>query len=201
MSKADTLLKRAGFYEKMALYSDRKTFLQAVAQAAPASDPNRQLINKALQLLQQSGADEATTAPLVSAITFNKVDVPAIRKSIQTAILTGKLSPLSHGPEIQELKNISSQLKTESELAMAGPADMEFIPDPKADQIKARAYPPVPVDVQNALNKLMGAGLKPDGQLGPQTRKALDAFRGQYNVPGNFSDQEVFQVIKNTASR
>ncbi|HEY5268118.1 MAG TPA: hypothetical protein VII94_03210 [Candidatus Saccharimonadales bacterium] len=32
MSKADTLLKRAAVYEKLAIYSDRKAFLQAIAQ-------------------------------------------------------------------------------------------------------------------------------------------------------------------------
>ena len=38
MSKADTLLKKATFFERMALYSDRKTFLQALAQTGGASD-------------------------------------------------------------------------------------------------------------------------------------------------------------------
>ncbi len=32
MSKADTLLKRATAYERLAVYSDRKAFLQAIAQ-------------------------------------------------------------------------------------------------------------------------------------------------------------------------
>jgi len=32
MSKADTLLKKATFFERLALYSDRKTFLQSLAQ-------------------------------------------------------------------------------------------------------------------------------------------------------------------------
>jgi hypothetical protein len=38
MSKADLLLKKAASFEKLALYSDRKAFLQAVAQTY--GDPN-----------------------------------------------------------------------------------------------------------------------------------------------------------------
>ncbi len=37
MSKADVLLKRAAFFEKMALYSDRKVFLQSLAQGVPGA--------------------------------------------------------------------------------------------------------------------------------------------------------------------
>lgn len=35
MSKADELLKKATFFEKLALYSDRKAFLQAIAEQNP----------------------------------------------------------------------------------------------------------------------------------------------------------------------
>lgn len=39
MSKADTLLKKATFFERLAIYSDRKSFLQALAQGG-ATDPD-----------------------------------------------------------------------------------------------------------------------------------------------------------------
>lgn len=39
MSKADTLLKKATFFERLAVYSDRKSFLQALAQGG-ATDPD-----------------------------------------------------------------------------------------------------------------------------------------------------------------
>src|SRR5260221_6889932 len=92
--ETDALLKKASLFEKLALYSDRKSFLQAMAQDQ-AADPNRQLIWKALQLMQQAGVDEATTAPLGNAVTFNRVDIPAIQRAIQTATLT-KMSPLAN---------------------------------------------------------------------------------------------------------
>lgn len=37
MSKADTLLKKATFFEKLALYSDRKVFLQAISEPPVAN--------------------------------------------------------------------------------------------------------------------------------------------------------------------
>jgi hypothetical protein len=38
MSKADTLLKKATFFERLAVYSDRKSFLQALAQGGGTDD-------------------------------------------------------------------------------------------------------------------------------------------------------------------
>lgn len=39
MKKCDELLKKAEVFEKLALYGDRKSFLQAIAQPAPFSNP------------------------------------------------------------------------------------------------------------------------------------------------------------------
>jgi len=228
MSNADKLLKRVEYYEKMAsaqkpeagdllnkatlferlaLYSDSKSFLQALAQA-PAADPNRQLIWRALQLMQSAGVDEATTQPLGQAVTFNKVDISAIKRAIQDAILTGKLSPLAHGPEINELRNISSQLKApltpeqqEVQQGMAGPPDVTFQPD------KITGLAPVDRAQQNALGKFVTVeGLvfvdpkkMNDGQLGPDTRKALNAFKQWYNSKATgkkiTSDSEALQFV------
>lgn len=38
--------------------------------------------------------------------------------------------------------------------------------------------------------------LKVDGVLGPATKKAIDWFRGEFNVPGNFDLNDVLEVIK-----
>lgn len=70
----------------------------------------------------------------------------------------------------------------------------------------AQRYPNIPRDIQDLLNQiLVPAGLivpiKTDGSLGPDTQKAIETFRKQYNVPGNFSLPEVFEVIRNTAVR
>ena len=64
----------------------------------------------------------------------------------------------------------------------------------------------IPQDIQELLNKiLVPAGeivpLKTDGILGPDTQKAIETFKTKYNVPGNFSLPEVYQMIRNTAAR
>lgn len=227
MSKADKLLKRVEFYEKMAsaqkpeagdllnkaslferlaLYSDRQSFLEALAQ----TDPNRQLINRALQLMQGAGVDEATTQPLGNAVLFNKVDIAAIKRAIQDAILTGKLSPLSHGPVINELRNISSQLKApltpEQEDDAMGGEKVNFPNDDPKDVI--RALPPISIQDQQALlnfvkDERLGTldeSKLGDGKLGKETRKALelvkDYFQKTYPQNPRMSDQAAIRAAK-----
>ncbi len=207
MSKADTLLKKATFFERMALYSDRKAFLQAVAQESQAQqpDPNRQLIQQALTIMQNAGVDEATTAPLGNAVLFNKVDLPAIQRAIQTATLT-KMSPLTQQAQIDQLRQLARQMKaapTEAESAMAGPADMTFSPDPSKDRITA--LPPInPADQQAVFRfvTINGLGLpgKADGKLGKETRTALEAIKDYFAKanPQNprMSDAEAIRAAK-----
>lgn len=236
MSKADKLLKRVEFYEKMAsaqkpeagdllnkaslferlaLYSDSKSFLKALAQGA---DPNRNLIWKALQIMQEAGVDEATTQPLASALTFTSgnPDISAIKRAIQTAILTGKLSPLAHGPQINELRNISSQLKApltpEQEDDAMGGEKVNFPDDDPKDEIKARppapTLPPINRNDQQALLRFVteegAAFVDPskmnDGLLGPETRKALEGvknyFAKQFPQNPRMTDQQAITAAK-----
>jgi hypothetical protein len=202
--ESDDLLKKASLFERLALYSDRKSFLEAVAQAAPA-DPNRALINKALQLMQQAGVDEATTAPLGNAVLFNKVDIPAIQRAIQNARF--KLNPLTQQNVINELMSISGQLKAtltpeeEAQKAMSGPPDIEFG--------FGNGLPPINPNDQKAVFQFaveMGqlvpdpAKQKPDGQLGPETRKALEGVKNYFakQNPQNprMTDQQAIQAAK-----
>lgn len=216
-SENDDLLKKASLFEKLALYSDRKSFLHAIAQdpGAAAQDPNaanRQLINQALQILQQAGVDEATTAPLGNAVLFNKVDLPAIQRAIQTATLT-KMSPLTHQAQINQLRQISSQLKApltpdqeEAAKAMAGPADMVF----KDDRLTA-LKPINPADQLALLKFVKDENLGQldeskfgDGKLGKETRKALNLVKDyfvrtypqSYPNRNSMSDQQAIQAAK-----
>lgn len=74
------------------------------------------------------------------------------------------------------------------------------------DQKSPTSYPPISRELQEMLSRIttvqgLGLPLQIDGSLGPETKKALDAFRRKFNVPGNFSDAEALQVVKNTYSR
>lgn len=204
MSKADTLLKKATFFERMALYSDRKTFLQVLAQQltdqpgtsfpgdveadqAEQDKNQRALIWQALQILQQAGVNESVTGPLVNAVTFNRVDLPSIQRAIQSAIMTGKLSPLAQGPQIKQLRDIASKL--------SGPASA-----PSASP-QGGGYAAIPKDVQRMLSEIVtraaiGIPLnKNDGILGKNTRSAMNSFKAKF-MGGQESDQQVFAKIK-----
>jgi hypothetical protein len=206
MSKADTLLKKATFFERIALYSDRKAFLQAIAQESQAqqSDSNRQIIWQALQILQQAGIDEATTKPLADAVTFGRVDIPAIQAAIQAAYLT-KMSPLSQQAQIEQLKQLSSQLQapmTEAEKGMAGPADVTFAPD------SITGFQHIDPAKQAALGRIVEieglAFVDPkqlhDGRLGKETRKALTAFKNWVKQP-NMSDAQALDMAAQMATQ
>jgi hypothetical protein len=207
MSKADTLLKKASFFERLALYSDRKSYLQALAQEtpAPALDKNtRNLLLEAQQIMQNAGLDASAIGNVTL---FNKLDQwGAAAKSIRDALMLGKLSPLSD--EYKRLQTISTQLKapasppTEAEQAMAGPADVTFKPD------RISAFPPINKEDQKAVARfVMTEGLTfvdpnkmGDGQLGPETRKALEAIKDYFAKanPQNprMSDQQAIQAAK-----
>lgn len=66
--------------------------------------------------------------------------------------------------------------------------------------------PKIPKDVQEMLSNItviegIGMPIQIDGDLGPETQKALDGFRRKFNVPGNFDNTQVFDVIRNTFNR
>ncbi len=145
MSKADTLLKRATFFERMALYSDRKTFLQSVAQEggydwnpmeqtekdidkpSMLDKQSRDLLYRAMKILQDNGL---TATAVGNAVIFGKIDWNAIKQEITQAHLTG-LSPLGKGAEINELKSILSQLSTKTPVSVA---PQQQAPKPAAPQ-------------------------------------------------------------------
>ena len=74
MSKADVLLQKATAFERLSLYSDRKTFLQRIAQDATVQ-----------QFPAGSGA--GINAPMVP------TEPPAVKEEPQ--LMSGKLAPMN----------------------------------------------------------------------------------------------------------
>jgi len=219
MSKVDQLLKRAEFYEKvasqvpeansllnkatvferLALYSDRKSFLQALGQQSPEDQENIQVARRALSLLQQLGIGQDKTTSLGNAAVFGKVDVPAMRREIEHARLAGGISPLGHQNELNQLKQLSDSFKVPG--SSSGPVT---IPEVTIEG----GMPSVNTEQQNALGKFVTVNgitfVDPkkmnDGKLGPETRKALEAFKRWYNEKATgkkiTSDSEALQLVK-----
>lgn len=210
MSKADTLLKKATAFERLALYSDRKTFLQSLAQTAPAApglDANsRMLVNQALQIMKQLGVDEEVTRPLADALIFNKVDPHAIQMAFQRARFTAPAA-LTSGPALEQLKNIVSQIKWPSTGQPEQPTDVGTGTGTRAPA--AAQLPSIDKQLQKALfdYAIQVGGLGPDpekqkadGVWGPETRKAIEGIRHYFtrSHPQNkpMSDQEVLNAVK-----
>lgn len=78
------------------------------------------------------------------------------------------------------------------------PVNVNDLPDAPmmmpADRITA--YPPIDKSIQEYLNSVLGTNLKPDGRLGPETRKALQAFRDSRKIPPAISDKLVVNEIR-----
>jgi hypothetical protein len=86
MSKADTLLKKATSFERLALYSDRKAFLQALAQDAGFGlEPVKQYLN-----LDEFGKPKAQGLPPVPAVPVTPGAPAAKPYDMPVTNITGK---------------------------------------------------------------------------------------------------------------
>ncbi len=142
MGKFDVLLKKAEMFEKLAVYGDRKSFLQALSQEDPWAAVRQ-------KLEEERGLPPATIPPPPPASTQ-----PAAQPS-------------------------------------AAPAPA------------ATSHQSFPLEAQDQLNKILlpyekiAVPLKLDGKLGPETQKALEAFRQTYGKPGTPENiKEVYWQIK-----
>lgn len=189
MSKADTLLKKATAFERLALYSDRKTFLKSLAQdaAAPSLDQNsKDLLGKAMQIMQQIGISQETMAPLGSAYLFNKVDPNAIRQAFQKAQF--EVPALSTGPQLGMLKQLLSQIKFPGSGSVEESSPSANIGGSPASAVSQ--FPAIDPKEQNDVFRIAtieGLIVPPDakrasdGKLGPQTKAAIKALRSAKN--------------------
>lgn len=128
MSKADTLLKKATSFERLAVYSDRKSFLQALSQ----------------------GFDSGTVKQYENLDEFG--------------------NPKSQGVPTPPAESTSSE-----------PTKMQEIPT-----VNITGQPPIRPSQQEALSRIItvdgiGMPIKADGILGPETQKAIDAFKKKFD--------------------
>jgi hypothetical protein len=191
MSKTDTLLKRVEFYEKMAsdqkpeagdllnkaslyerlaLYSDSKSFLKAIAQQPP--------------IMEGETPADPNMRPYAPGSSWEEER----QREFGNARTIPKPVPLTPQQEAQQ--------------GIAGPPDITLQPD------KITGFAPVDRAQQNALGKFVTVeGLTfvdpkkmNDGQLGTETRKALNAFKQWYNSKATgkkiTSDNEALQFAK-----
>lgn len=200
MKKIDALVKRVEFFERLAVYGNRSSFLKALAQEV---DPKvAEIISQMDALVRGAGVtDENILGPLGSAKLFHKVDVNAIGNAVRKAMSDPSMITMTNAGKVKQLMDLMAALKVayrspeqvEAEQAMQGAPTYEFL---QPDKIKA--YPPIDKRDQEALARIVMVegwafmNPNPDGQLGPQTRKALDAFKDKKGIK-SMSDKDALQ--------
>jgi hypothetical protein len=150
MSKSDNLLKQATSFQKLALFVDRKSFLQAIAQQ-PDKWTNT-------EVNQWYGLDAGIPAPPAS----SKQDLG---------------SPMTPPP------------------ALDAPA-----PSEPGKPAAAPSYPAIPTKIQTMLSRMLSERgryypVKIDGQVGPETAKALEVFQKDYNSQG-LQGQALYDAVE-----
>lgn len=209
----EDLLKKASLYERLALYSDRKSFLSVLAQSGGATNEWGQPalpanIREAIDSLMK---DLAATKPdsvqmqnrLMNFYSGTNTDLGQLAQTISEA---ANMIPGNHTVQVQNALNLAEKVRqmtsnpqTEQQSGdqpMVMPAD------------KVVGFRPIDKTQQEALARFItinGIGfvdpkLLNDGKLGHETRKALEIFKKWYNAKATgkkiTSDDEALKFVK-----
>lgn len=185
MNKFDILVKKAEAFYKLAVYSDRKTFLQSLSQ----DNTLQTLFNQAAKLINDNGGNISDLSAM-----FNH-DPAQLANVIEES--AAKI-PMSLGnPNIKlQINNIVTKIRS---LSNPTTTDVPVANKPK-QTTNAPNYPQIDTEVQEMLSKYVsenGLGIplnKIDGKLGPDTRAAINALKKSLNHP-EMSDQEAFNWL------
>lgn len=204
MSKADTLLKKATFFERMALYSDRKAFLQALAQDAqwPAASTLPADVAQGLNSLMK---DLAATKPESSQALQNQLmnfyqgtnqDMGQLAQVVSDA---ANALPGDHTGQVQNALALAEKIRG----LVQQPAQQQQ--DPGAGEppmvmptAHIKGFAPIGKEQQQAVFDFVGRKGQIDGQIGKETRGALEDVKNYFaqKNPQNkrMSDQEAIQA-------
>jgi hypothetical protein len=194
MSKADALLKRAVFYEKLALYSDRKAFLQAIAQQSYLTQKfGPQIKSQLNSVIGDMGAMRVDPSLINQISDMSDSSTPFNRYTLIAALSQAAAKyPKTReaAPQLQNIQNLIAALKDPQE---APPLSQEEAmgtgTGTRVTEEKSK-YPYFPSKTQDQLNQILipygkiGVPLKLDNSLGPLTQGALKAFEQTYGKPG-----------------
>lgn len=212
MSKADTLLKKATFFERMALYSDRKAFLQSLAQTGGASGTwPSQLPSNISEGLNSLLKDLAATKPDSSVPMQNRLlnfyngtntDMGQLAQTIREA---ANMIPGDHTTQVQNALDLAGRV--DQLVAQQQPQQTEVAGEPMVmPTAHIRGFTPISKADQKAVFDFATKGVgQIDGQLGRETRAALEKIKDYYKqtYPQNprMSDQQAIQAAKFNAGK
>lgn len=205
MSKADVLLKKAAAFEKLALYSDRRSFLHALAVAyetpftAKYGPDVRAQLNSVVKDFPAVGISEKDTTvygPVMNALNnFDNLDKDALISALKIA--RSFYGP-NHSGQLANLDSLLAKLGGGPPQQEESMQTIEFPAGDPRDVIKG--FRPIDRADQKAVFDFAGMQGKIDGSLGPETRKALEAVKNYFakTYPNNprMTDQQAIQAAK-----
>lgn len=196
MSKADTLLKKAEFYEKLALYSDRQAFLQAIAQQSFMTEKfGPQLKSQLDTVIRDMGALGVSPA-LINKLTDMSESYSPFNRVLLVSDLVQAASQYPRTPQAApQLQNLQSLIAS-----LRGPETKPDTEEPygtgtgtKVNEAPMKPwhskYPPIDPKYQRML------GVNSDGSLGPQTQSALNIYKASVGNP-SMSNELAFEYMK-----
>lgn len=171
--KNENLIKKIEMFEKLAVFGDRKTFLQAIANDFVLTPLLKDELNKLVDILYYLGEDDALTLSNSLRNSLTNTNPNVLLNDLETA----KVYLEDKNPKYYQKADLLAEKVTQL-LNTPAPSSYKNI-DPY---------------IQKALHYLGAPGeLKTDGILGPQTRAALDWFKEKNNLS---SDSEAFETAK-----
>lgn len=184
--KIDTLLQKVELFEKLAVYGDRQSFLQAISQRVIVpNDPNAPP--------GQGGTHTVDlNAPAAPAAPTQQASLPKL--------VVPNAGPPGSGGHWSDPSQVTDEaappVDRDQTLLMPKQLNAPATPEKESPSPQAVARPPVfnqdLQDVQNYLNQQMtqgGAGqavaapITPDGLWGPETAKMLALWGKKINMP------------------
>lgn len=208
MSKFDSLVKRAEQFEKLAIYGDRKTFLEAIAgKVVTLSGPMKAEVGAVTNGPLGWGENtQAVINKLTDLMSAPNVNTDDLANALQEAASKlPKSAPQSHMQAVQDLIAKVQQLGTPENMVTWHDLRSKEDATPTTTPTPAKSnYPAIAKETQDQLNQILlpygkiAVPLQLDGSLGQKTQAALNAFKQTYNLPATPENIKkiYFQVVK-----
>ena len=199
MSKADTLLKKATFFERLALYYDRKVFLQSIAQTTYDPTLTNAIVGFTDYVRSQPGLP-AQVKSVANEIDSNLRSLPPNQQGTVVSAVKQLVGRIWNELRGSVDSTVLAELGRRSGAVDDAYAKMQAQPKfdvPSAETQKTITLPTIEYTSprQQATSKFPAIdktfqtmlGVNPDGQLGPQTQAAIDLYKKSRNItePGN----------------
>lgn len=201
MKKYDSLLKRVEQFERLAVYSDRRTFLKAIAaqqiKLTPLMKNNVLAIAGGLSWVEGAKSIIDKLTDLANA---DQVDADELSNTLNLANSKLPKDPNKVDVYTQKIWDISKYIGNAIQQAQTPSASTTTPVAPAAPASKAQV---ISREIQDQLNQILlpyekiAIPIKTDGILGPETQKALDAFKQTYSRPATPANiKEIYLQVK-----